>query len=142
MTPPLLLRIAAVITLLYCVGHTMGMPWTPATGPQEAAVLEAMKTTQFDTMGSTRSYWDFYFGFGAAISGYLALQAVVLWQLASLARSAASQVRPLIAAFFASFIVNAILVWKFFFAVPPVLAIAIAICLAVAFMSARKGKPA
>jgi hypothetical protein len=56
MTPSLLLRIAAVITLLYCVGHTMGMPWTPAAGPQEAAVLEAMKTTQFDTMGSTRTY--------------------------------------------------------------------------------------
>jgi len=45
MTPSFLLRIAAVITLLYCAGHTMGMPWTPATGPQEAAVLDAMKTT-------------------------------------------------------------------------------------------------
>jgi hypothetical protein len=89
MTPSFLLRIAAAITLLYCAGHTMGMPWTPATGPQEAAVLDAMKTTRFDTMGTVRTYWDFYFGFGAAISVYLALQGQLCsgnsprWQKAS-----------------------------------------------------------
>jgi len=140
MTPSFLLRIAPVITVLYCAGHTRGMPWTPATGPQEAAVLDAMKTARFATMGTVRTYLDFYFGFGAAISGYLALQAIVLWQLASLAKSVANQVRPLIAALFASFVVNAILVWKYFFAVPLVFAIAIAICLAAAFISARPGK--
>jgi hypothetical protein len=142
MKSSLLLRIAAVITLLYCVGHTIGMPWTPATGPPEAAVLAAMKSTRFDAMGSTRTYWDFYFGFGLAISFYLALQAVVLWQLASLARGDASRPRPIIAAFFLAFVANAIVVWKLFFAVPLILAIAIALCLALAFFAARPNEPA
>jgi hypothetical protein len=142
MKPSLLLRIAAVITLLYCAGHTIGMPWTPATGPQEAAVLAAMKSTRFDAMGSARTYWDFYFGFGVAISFYLALQAVVLWQLAALASGDASRVRPIIAAFFAAFVANAIVVWTFFFALPLILATAIAICLALAFLAARPGEPA
>jgi hypothetical protein len=68
MNPALLLRIAAVLTLLYCVGHTFGMPWTPSTRPQDLVVPEAMKADQFNVTGSTRSYWDFYFGFGLAIT--------------------------------------------------------------------------
>ena len=142
MKPTLPLRIAAVLTLLYWAGHTLGMPWTPSRGPQEIAVLEAMKSSRFDVMGSASTYWNFYFGFGVAISGYLALQAVVLWQLAVLARRSASELRPIIAAFFLSFAVNALVVWKFFFAVPLVLAIVIAICLALAFISAKPSEPA
>ncbi len=111
------------------------MPWTPVVGPQELAVIDAMKSIRFDVMGSSRTYWDFYFGFGVAISFYLAVQAVVLWQLAALARTAPKQVRPTIAAFFIGFVANAIVVWKYFFAVPLVLAVAIAICLALAFVS-------
>ena len=133
----MLLRIAAVLTLLYCAGHTMGMPWTPSTGPQEVAAIEEMKSSRFDVMGSARTYWDFYFGFGAIISGYLAAQAVVLWQLAALAKHDWVRVRPIVAVFFVSFVVNAILVSMFFFVVPLVLAIAIALCLGFALMSTR-----
>jgi hypothetical protein len=86
MKPWLWLRIAAVATLLYCGGHTLGAPWTPVTGAQEMAVIEAMRSVRFDVMGNSRTYWDFYVGFGAVISGYLAVQAVVLWQLGTLAR--------------------------------------------------------
>jgi hypothetical protein len=74
MKAPLLLRIAAVITFLYFAGHTAGMPWTPAVGPAELPVLEAMKSHSFNAEGFTRTYWDFYFGFGAIISGYLLVQ--------------------------------------------------------------------
>jgi hypothetical protein len=73
-----------------------------------------------------------FFGFGAVISGYLAVQAVVLWQLAGLAKSDWVRVRPIVAVFLVSFVVNAILVWMFFFVVPMVLAIAIALCLGLA----------
>src|SRR5262245_60456905 len=111
MNATLMLRIAAVLTLLYCVGHTLGMPWTPSTRPQGIVGLEARKGNRFDVTGIPRTYWDFYFGFGLAITGYLALQAVVLWQLASLTRSSAVQVRPIVAVFFLAFAVNAIVVW-------------------------------
>jgi hypothetical protein len=51
MKAPLLLRIAAVITFLYFAGHTAGIPWTPAAGPEEMPVLEAMKSHSFEVLG-------------------------------------------------------------------------------------------
>ena len=142
MNPVLFLRIASVITLLYCVGHTAGMPWTPAQGPQEMAVLEAMKSHRFDALGAQRTYWDFYFGFGVAISVYLLVQAVVLWQVAGLAKTIGTQVRPIIASFLVAFLVNAIVVWKYFFALPLVMAIAIAISLVLALLTSVKNRGA
>lgn len=132
------LRIASVITLLYFAGHTAGMPWTPADGPSERPLLEAMKAHSFDALGSQRTYWDFYFGFGVIISVYLLVQAVVLWQLGSLATTQASRVRPITASFFVAFIVNAFLAWKYFFAIPVIMTIAISACLAVAFVLAGR----
>jgi hypothetical protein len=142
MRAPLLLRIAAVITFLYFAGHTAGIPWTPAVGPAEVSVLEAMKSHSFNAEGSTRTYWDFYFGFGVIISGFLLLQAVVLWQLGSLARIDALRVCPIVASFFVAFIANAVLAWKYFFAVPVVMAVAISVCLALAFVMAGRSKVA
>ena len=129
MKPSILLRIASIITLLYFAGHTAGMPWTPAAGPGELPVIEAMKTHRFETEGFARTYWDFYFGFGLIISAFLLVQAVVLWQL---------QIRPIVASFLVAFVVNAILAWMFFFAVPAVMAVAIAACLGLAFHAAGK----
>ena len=136
MKPSTLLRIASIVTLLYFAGHTAGMPWTPAAGPGELPVIEAMKTHRFETGGFARTYWDFYFGFGVITSGFLLVQAVVLWQLGSLARTDAAQIRPIVASFLVLFVVNAILAWMFFFAVPAVMAAAIAICLGLAFRAA------
>lgn len=138
MKPWIMLRVASVITFFYFAGHTLGMPWTPAVGPQEVILLESMKSHHFDAMGSSRTYWDFYYGFGLVISGYLLVQAAVLWQLASRAKADPVGVRSIIASFFVSFLVNAILVWKFFFTVPLVMAIAIVICLGGAFASAAE----
>lgn len=132
------LRIASVITFLYFAGHTAGMPWTPGEGPAEMAVIEAMKSNRFDTLGFSRTYWEFYFGFGVIISVLQLVQAVVLWQLGSLAKTDATRLRPIIASFFTAFIFNAILGWMYFFVVPVVMAVVIAICLALAFFAAGK----
>ena len=133
-----LLRIASVITFLYFAGHTAGMPWTPGEGPAEMAVIEAMKANRFEVIGSSRTYWDFYFGFGVIISVLQLAQAVVLWQLGSLAKTDATRLRPIIATFFAAFVANAFLGWMYFFAIPVVMAIAISICLGLAFVAAGK----
>jgi hypothetical protein len=69
--PWIMLRVASVITFLYFAGHTLGIPWTPAVGPQEVTLLESMKSHHFDAMGFSRTYWNFYYGFGLVISGYL-----------------------------------------------------------------------
>ena len=137
MKTPILLRIAATLTLLYFAGHTAGAPWTPVNGVPEKAVLYAMRGDTFPVMGATRSYWDFYYGFGVAISVYLLAQAVVLWQLAAIARKDPLAVRPMIATFFVAFVANAFIAWRWFFFMPAVFAFAIAAVLAVAFVKAR-----
>ena len=136
------LRIASVITFLYFAGHTAGIPWTPAVGPGEAPVLEAMKAHSFDVLGSKRTYWDFYFGFGVVISGYLMVQAVVLWQLGSLAKAEPSRVSGIAASLLIAFIVNAFLAWRYFFAIPAVMAISISGCLALALVFSGRFKAA
>jgi len=142
MKSPIFLRIASIITLLYFAGHTSGIPWTPDVGPGAVPVIEAMKGYSFDAMGSTRTYWDFYFGFGVIISLYVLLQSVVLWQLGSLAKTDALRVRPIIASFSVAFIVNTVLAWKYFFVLPVVMSVAILVCLALAFVTAGRSKAA
>src|SRR4051812_29345046 len=95
-----LLRIASVITFLYFAGHTLGYPWTPTVGERETAIVESMKSHQMDVMGSMRSFWDFYIGFGLAVSGFMLPVSVVLWQIASLAKRGVNGIRPLIMTFF------------------------------------------
>jgi hypothetical protein len=136
------LRIAAVITLLYFVGHTAGMPWTPFTDAGAMSVLKAMKNQSFEAKGFKGTYWDFYFGFGVIISAFLLVQAVVLWQVGSLAKTDALRVRPIVASFLVAFIVNAALAWRYFFAVPAAMAAVIALCLAIALVLASRAKAA
>src|SRR5262245_13041850 len=138
MKPSLFLRIAAILTVLYFGGHTAGIPWTPVRGPSETTVIEAMKLQSFEVQGFARTYWDFYFGFGVAISAFLLVQAVVLWQLASLARSEAARLRPILASFFVAFVFNAVVAWKYCFHVPAIFAAAIALCLGSAFFLANR----
>ncbi|HXY34691.1 MAG TPA: hypothetical protein VEI07_10720 [Planctomycetaceae bacterium] len=133
------LRVAAVLTLLYCAGHTSSMPWTPYTSAEATAVLEAMKSHSFEEQGFKGTYWDLYFGFGIAISVYLLLQAVVLWQVGALAKTDAIRVRPIVVSFLIVFVVNAALSWKYLFIIPIVLAALIAICLAIALV--LSGRP-
>jgi len=134
------LRIASILTLFYFAGHTAGAPWTPDESAGGAAVVAAMKGHSFDVLGSARTYWDFYFGFGIIISLFLLLLAVVLWQLASLAKTDAARVRPIIAVFLLAFIVNTVLAWEYFFIIPLVNSAAISVCLAIAFAIASRSK--
>jgi hypothetical protein len=95
MRPKLFLRIAAVITFFQSVGHTVGFVFGKSgQGPATAAV-EAMKMNQFLLMGHSRSYWDFYHGLGLGATISLRAEAILFWQLASLAERDASRLRPI-----------------------------------------------
>ena len=141
MKSSLLLRIASILTLLFAAGHTTGglSFWSP---PGETEALRTMRSFHFDAAGVSRSYLDFYLGFGFILSIYLLAQAVVLWQLASMAKADPIQVRPLVGTFLAASVVCAFLSWRFMFLVPVVSCAAIAVCLGLAFYAAGKGKDA
>lgn len=133
-----LLRAASVLTFVHAVLHTVGgLLKPPAHGEQEIAVLNAMKSFEFDFMGSMRSYWDFYFGFGLFVTLGLVLQAVLLWQLAPVAREAPGVARPLLLALLASFVAMMVLSWRYFFVAPLAIEALIAVLVAMAYVLAR-----
>lgn len=134
MQPHIWLRVSAVLTLLYCAGHTSGIPWTPGETPAAANVVTAMQTTRFGAQGVDRSYWDYYFGFGVIISVFLLILAVALWQLGSVTRSTPVAARPMMISFFLCFAINAVLSWQYFFALPAIFALAICLMIAIAFV--------
>ncbi|SFS09022.1 hypothetical protein SAMN05216570_2500 [Dyella sp. OK004] len=142
MKPFVLLRIASILTLLFAAGHTSGglSLWSPAG---ETDVLRAMRSFHFDAAGTSRTYLDFYLGFGYILSVYLFAQAVVFWQLASIAKSDAYRTRPLIGTFLLVAIASTVLSWRFIFVVPVICSATISVCLALAFFfSGKRGSGA
>jgi hypothetical protein len=131
------LRIAAILTAVFAVGHTAGMPWTPLTFPNEQAVVDAMKDVHFGMLGVSRSYWNFYQGFGLAISVLLFVQVALLWQSAALARAGGARLGPMIVTQLAGFLAFGAVAAKYIFAVPLILAAAIACCLVGALLGPR-----
>ena len=115
--PLIPIRIASVFSLIFAIGHTLGgmKSWSPM-GPTE--VLSSMQTFRFDVSGVTRSYFDFYRGFGFLLSVYLVTQAVLLWQVGSLARANRAQAKPFVWIFFLSSLPVGVLTWMFLFPVP------------------------
>jgi hypothetical protein len=103
-------------------------------------VLRAMRSFHFDTAGVSRTYLDFYLGFGFITGIYLFLQAVAFWQLASIAKTDARRIRPLIGSFLLANAVSACLSWKFIFFVPVVSFTIIAACLGLAFYASGRSR--
>ena len=136
MNPVLWLRISSIVSVLFAAGHALGgrKSWSPLG---ETAVLSSMRDYRFDVLGVNRSYFDFYLGFGHSLTVFLLLQAVVLWQLGTLARTAPLQVRPIVASFVVATVAGGIVSWIFIFPIPTALSAVLAVCLALAFFAAR-----
>jgi hypothetical protein len=136
MTTRLWLRISSVITLLIAAGHTLGglKYWSPMG---ENQVLKTMRETRFETMGVSRSYFDFYMGFGYSLSVAELMLAVLLWQLAAVARLNALGVRPMIAVVALATAASGVIAWLFILPVPALFLLALLASLTVAFVVAR-----
>jgi hypothetical protein len=132
-TATLWLRLAAGLAALYAAGHTLGHPWTAPHDLMAQGVTVAMQGVHFDAAGKRRSYWEFYQGFGFAISVLLAVQALLLWQLANLARSG-RDFRGAALAHCLAFLGLAAVAYRYLFALPLWLALAIAACLGAALL--------
>jgi hypothetical protein len=136
MTTTVWLRISSVIAFLFAAGHTLGglKHWSPMG---ENPVLKAMRETQFETMGVSRTYLDFYMGFGYSLTVLELLLSVLLWQLSRVAPTAGLRVRPMIAVIALATLVNGIIAWQFIFPVPALFSLVLFASLAVAFAVAR-----
>lgn len=132
------LRVSAVISLLFAVGHSLGgmQNWSPVA---DNPVLQSMRAVSFHVMGVDRTYLDFYKGFGYSLSVSMFLQAALLWILSNLARTHASAIRPMIAVFVAAVVLGGIIAWKYLFPVPALFSLALCVPLVVAFITAGRG---
>jgi hypothetical protein len=80
-----LYRIAAVLLILFALGHTVGfLRLTPPT-PEGIAVRDAMEKVHFQIRGGDYSYGGFYRGFGLFVSVFVLFAAFLSWRLAGLA---------------------------------------------------------
>jgi hypothetical protein len=136
MKASLFYRIAAVLLLLFDAGHTSGFPWSDPTWGVD---LGPMRSTHFYILGFSRTYWDFYVGFGLTVSVFLLLAVVLAWQLGSLPPESFAYMRGTAWTFALCFAAIAVLDWKYFFIIPIVFSIVITLCLtAAAWLSAKK----
>ncbi|HWW87325.1 MAG TPA: hypothetical protein VNZ26_27190 [Vicinamibacterales bacterium] len=136
MTATLMLRLASVISMLFAAGHTLGgqQSWSPIG---ESEVLTAMRTFRFETMGVSRTYLDFYRGFGFTLSVFMVMQAILLWQVGTLAKTDRIHARPLIVTFLLASIATGVLAWKFIFPLPVYLGATVTACLGLALVAGR-----
>jgi hypothetical protein len=120
--PTILLRIASVVFALFAAGHTFGaMIKDPkGGGPLEEATLAAMRGYHADVMGSSRSYWDFYKGFGWDVTCALVLFSILCWQLSNIARSQPAIARQLVLTLFIISIPITVLSYTNFFLAPAI----------------------
>src|ERR1041384_1706480 len=78
-----LYRIAAVLLLLFAVGHTLGFRQSdPSWGVD--ALLASMRSIHFDVQGFRRTCWDLFVAAGFSVGVFYLFAAVLAWQLARL----------------------------------------------------------
>ena len=137
MSPSLPLRVASIISAVNAAGHTLGgqSAWSPQG---ENTVLQAMRTTRFDVLGVSRTYLDFYLGFGFILSVFLVVQAVLLWQLSTVAKTDPQRVKGMVAVLGLGTLGCSIVSWKFLFAIPTVFSAVLTLCLGLALFLARE----
>jgi hypothetical protein len=132
MKPVVWLRVAAVLTLIHALLHTVGGVYgAVAPGPATVAVT-AMKENTFMAFGNLRSFLIFYRGMGLFATVSLTLEGVVFWLLGGLAKTTGVRLRPVVLAFVLGYVALAAVSWLHFFMAPVIVELLIATCLAVA----------
>jgi hypothetical protein len=130
-------RIAAVLLLLFAVGHTLGFRQSdPQWGVD--ALLGSMRSIHFDVQGFHRSYWDLFVAAGFSVGVFYLFAAILAWQLGGLPATTLALMRGTVWTFALSFAAITVLSWIYLFVIPIAFSIAITLCLtAAAWLSAR-----
>jgi hypothetical protein len=130
-------RIAAVLLLLFAVGHTLGFRQSdPGWGVD--TLLGSMQSIHFDVQGFSRTYWDLFLAAGFSIGVFYFFAAILAWQLGGLRPETLALMRGTAWAFAGCFAAITVVSWRYLFILPIVFSVAITACLiAAAWLSAR-----
>src|SRR6185503_12938405 len=130
-------RIAAVLLLLFAVGHTLGFRQSDPTWGVDALLL-SMRSIHFDMMGFSRTYWDLFEGAGFSVAVFYLFAAILAWQLGGLPAATLALLRGTAWAFALSFAAITVLSWRHLFVIPIAFSAAITVCLTAAAWTAAK----
>ena len=131
MKAPVLFRIASVLLILFAVGHTLGFRRVdPRWGVD--SLVNQLHSTHFNVQGVSRTYWDFFTGFGFFVTILLLFAAIVSWQLGGLPKESLSAMSLTTWGLAICFLIVTFLSYQYFFMVPVIFSGAIAICLILA----------
>lgn len=126
------LRAASIVLFLFALGHGLGHLRMNAAPPQILGVYAAMKATQFQMEGLTRTVWDFYSGFSLISLISVFMLGVIVWQIGSVARTQPKTVRPIVVAILIGQAFCTIVCWTNFIYPPAILSTLVTLCLAAA----------
>ena len=137
MKASVLYRIAAVLLLLFAVGHTLGFRQSdPKWGVD--ALLGSMRSIHFDVQGFNRTYWDLFEAAGFCVGVLYLFSAILAWQLGGLPAATLALMRGTAWAFALCFAAITVVSWRYLFIVPIVFSMVITVCLtAAAWLSAK-----
>ena len=136
MKASMLYRIAAVLLLLFAVGHTLGFRQSdPKWGVD--ALLSSMRSIHFDVQGFNRTYWDLFVAAGFSVGVFYLFAAILAWQLGRLPVGTLALMRGTAWAFALAFAAITVVSWRYLFIIPVAFSVVITVCLtAAAWMSA------
>jgi hypothetical protein len=131
-------RIAAVLLLLFALGHTLGFRQSdPSWGVD--ALLGAMRSIHFDVQGFSRTYWDLFQAAGFCVGVFYFFAAILAWQLGGLPAATLALMRGTAWAFALCFAAITVVSCKYLFVPPIVFSSVITLCLiAAAWLSEKQ----
>jgi hypothetical protein len=138
MKASLFYRIAAVLLLLFAVGHTLGFRESdPAWGID--TLLGSLRSVHFDVQGFSRTYWDLFVAAGFSLGGFYLFAAVFAWQLGGLPPETLVRMRLTLWALALCFAFITVVSWRYLFILPIVFSFLITVCLtAAAWLAAKR----
>jgi hypothetical protein len=131
-------RIAAVLLLLFAVGHTLGFRQSdPQWGVD--ALLGSMRSIHFDVQGFNRTYWDLFVAAGFSVGVFYLFAAILAWQLGGLPTATLALMHGTAWAFALCFAAITVVSWRYLFIIPITFSMVITLCLtAAAWLSAKQ----
>src|SRR3989440_7442854 len=112
-----LYRIAAVLLLLFAVGHTLGFRQSdPSWGVD--ALLGSMRSIHFDVQGFNRSYWDLFVAAGFSVGVLYLFAAILAWQMGGLPAATLALMRGTAWAFALCFALITVVSLRYLFFLP------------------------
>lgn len=132
------LRVAAVLSLLLTIAHTFGFTQA-GHDPAQLVARHAMESTLFAAGGSTRTYWDFYVGFGLIISAFILAQGIILWLLAQQDKRRPGERRAIIAVLLLCNLAVLALDWRYLFAAPLIVTAVITVAIGLGLFTVGRG---